>query len=796
MKYVDVVVNLPTSKLNTTYTYAVPDHLWHEALFGKRVLIDFGGHKLEGFITAEKDVNEPASVKSLLKVLDLEPVFDQSLLELARWMAAYYLCSVAMVLAMMVPRILQHKKGQVVLPAIDENEFSRLNEQGASLNRDLFAALWQNGEISISQALKYVTREELAQLESGNYVIRSGVYRRVRTYKKGYCYRIGSFDYQQDLPVLQRQAPRQAEIMLRFTEQPEIEPDYLDKTISPAALKSLIKKGFIKMERKSGIKANNGWELSEEQKLAFSQVKNALQTGAYSELLLFGVTGSGKTEIYLQAAEAALAAGRGVIMLVPEIALTRQLVDIFASRVDNIAVLHSGMSASERYDEWKRIKSGQARLILGARSAVFAPVPDLGLIIMDEEQEGSYKQEELPRYHTREVARKRAQLAAAVMLYGSATPSIETFYAAQSGLIKLLVLQQRAGGGQMPEIIIEDLRKSFKHAYRGLISPILKEKIELNLNRGEQIVLFINRRGYSPVTICRECGNIASCPFCSVGMNYHQDINQNVCHYCNYHAPRDKCCSRCGSQHLQLIGAGTQKVEEEIRQLYPEAKVARLDMDSSRSRGAQKTILNRMKQRDIDILIGTQMVAKGLDFPFVSLVGIIDADSILYLPDFRAGERCFQLLVQAAGRAGRSHRKGEVVIQTYNPDNPVIRMALDQDYRSFYENEIKLRQLLNYPPFTRLLRVVCSGPNEKEVQDYVAVLAQYIEELIDASEEDIMLMGPAPCPINKISNRWRYQIIIKCPNLNLLRSIGSYIITSVTSKNVKMDLDLNPITTI
>jgi primosomal protein N' (replication factor Y) len=796
MKWVEVVVNLPTSKLNTTFTYHVPDHLINEAVFGKRVLIDFAGQKVDGFIVAETDINGSAPSKTLLRVLDVEPVFNHSLLELARWMATYYLCPLSMALNLMVPRILQHKKGQIILPAINENEFNTLSEEGISLNAELFAQLWKNGELSISKALKYVDKDELAILEDNDYVTRSGVYRMGREYKKGYYYSVGDFDYDKDLPALQCKAPRQAEVMELLMKRPEIDRDIFDTLAASVSIRALLKKGFIIIERRAQTQVKSTLDLNEEQKLAVRQVEKALQDGKSSELLLFGVTGSGKTEVYLQAAATAIAEGRGVIVLVPEIALTRQFVDVFASRIDGIAVLHSGMSAGERYDEWRRIKAGDVRLVLGARSAIFAPVSDLGLIIMDEEQESSFKQEELPRYHTREVARMRSQMESAVMLVGSATPSIETFYAASEGSIKLLILKQRVGGGQIPKVIIEDLRRSFKNEHRGLISPILQEKIRLNLSRGEQIILFINRRGYSPVTICGECGNISSCPSCSVSMNYHRDIQQNVCHYCNHHAPQETRCSRCGSQHMQLIGAGTQRVEEEIRQLYPEASIARLDMDSSRRQGAQKSILNRMKSREIDILIGTQMVAKGLDFPFVSLVGIIDADSILYLPDFRAGERCFQLLVQAAGRAGRSGGDGEVVIQTYNPDNPIIMMAVNQDYRSFYEQEIKLRKLLNYPPFTRLLRIVFSSLGEDTVREFALAKAQYIEDIIDASEEDVMLLGPAPCPINKINNRFRYQLIIKCSSLDLLRSIASYILASVTSKNVKMEIDINPITTI
>lgn len=796
MKCVEVIVNLPSSKLNSNYTYTVPNHLVDEAVFGKRVLIDFAGQKVDGFIVAEKETNDPAPMKTLLKVLDSESVFTQPLLLLARWMADYYLCPLSMALSLMVPRILQRKKSQIILPAIDESEFIKLSEQGINPNRELFAELWERGELPISKALKYVDKEELASLEQRNYVTRSGVYRMGHEYKKGYYYTAGNFDYEKDLPTLQRRAPRQAEIMELLREQSGIERDCLDALVSSASIKALLKKGYVTIERKSNPLENSNLNLNDEQKLAVRQVEKAIQDGRSSELLLFGVTGSGKTEVYLQSAATAIAKGRGVIVLVPEIALTRQFVEIFSSRIEGIAVLHSGMSAGERYDEWRRIKSGDVRLVLGARSAVFAPVPDLGLIIIDEEQEGSFKQEEMPRYHTREVARIRSQLESAVMLAGSATPSIETFYAAREDSVKLLILKQRVGGGQIPKVIIEDLRNSFKHEQRGLISPILREKIGENLTRGEQIILFINRRGYSPVTICGECGNIASCPSCSVGMTYHQDIEQNVCHYCNHHSQQETRCSRCGSKQMQLIGAGTQRVEEEIRRMFPEAAIARLDMDSSRRPGAQKSILDRMKSREIDILVGTQMVAKGLDFPFVSLVGIIDADSILFLPDFRAGERCFQLLVQAAGRAGRSSGDGEVVIQTYNPENPVIKMAVDQDYRSFYEHEIKLRRLLNYPPFTRLLRIVFSAEGEDMVQGFAFSIAQYIEDIIDASEEDIMLLGPAPCPISKIRNRFRYQLIIKCSSLDLLRSIASYILASGPTKNVKMEIDFNPVTTI
>jgi primosomal protein N' (replication factor Y) len=423
-------------------------------------------------------------------------------------------------------------------------------------------------------------------------------------------------------------------------------------------------------------------------------------------------------------------------------------------------------------------------------------MPDLGLIIVDEEQETSFKQEEQPRYHAREVARQRARIESAVLLLGSATPSLETYFKAEQGKMRLLELRERVGQAYIPRVTIEDMRRAFPNQARKLVSPLLEEKIQENLERQEQIILFINRRGYSPMTVCWECGHITHCPVCSVAMTYHRDIERNVCHYCNRQERMPVQCAACGSLHLQLLGAGTQKVEEEIKSLFSQASIARLDMDSSRRSGVQQSILQRMRNREIDILIGTQMVAKGLDFPNVSLVGIIDADSILNIPDFRAGERCFQLLVQAAGRAGRSGLAGEVVIQTYNPDHLVINFAAQQDYRDFYNHEIKTRQLLDYPPLTHLLRIVMSSEGQAETDDYANRLAAYIEEITDAKEEEITILGPAPCPIARIRNRFRVQILVKCISMELLRSMAVHILARAGSKHVKMEWDIDPVTTI
>ncbi len=696
---------------------------------------------------------------------------------------------------MMIPALLHRKRAKQLLAGIDADRYYKLYKNRELPHEELFKQLWSQGQLTMGEALRYISQEEMKQRIAEGLLLVTGIYKETRASKAAYVYLPDNFDPEQDLDKVKRRAPRQAEAMQILLSHQSMKRELFDQLIPRQTIQALLKKGLIKIERHQDRLIKPDYLLNDEQEAAVREIEDAIRTRQNAELLLFGVTGSGKTEVYLKAAQACIDAGQSVIVLVPEIALTRQLVEVFSLRIPDIAVLHSGMPAGERYDEWKRIKRGEARLVLGPRSAVFAPVPQLGLIIIDEEQESTFKQEELPRYHAREVARERARLESAVLLLGSATPAIETYHRAITGDIKLLALSKRIAGATMPRVMIEDMRNSFKSGYRGLISLNLQARIKQGLQKGEQSILFINRRGYSPMTICRECGTIASCPNCSVGMSYHRDINQNICHYCNYHSQQKAECSICGSTHLQLMGSGTQKVEEEIRRLFPAARVERLDMDSSRPRGAQKSILTAMKSQEIDILIGTQMVAKGLDFANVSLVGIVDADSILNLPDFRAGERCFQLLVQAAGRAGRANIPGDVVIQTYNPDAPVIKLAASQDYKKFYHAENRIRRLLQYPPYTELLRIVFNSSSEERCRDFSLATAIYIEEMIDAKEDDIMLLGPAPCPIYKIKNRYRYQIILKCASSLLLRSIAANIIKKASPADLKLELDLNPMIT-
>lgn len=794
MTSAEVLINLPSIKFNNGYWYSVPEILELEVQVGKRVLVELGNKKTEGFVINIIPEGEKTDLKPILKVLDKEQVFDRRLLDLAGWMAEYYVCPVSSALNVMLPRLLSKKKSRAILPLISQEEFYN-QELETNTGITLMEKLWSEGEITVRSAMKYINQNDLDKLVSMGLVIITGSYQASQQYRNGYVYKPGDFDYDYVITAIKKNAARQAEIIEMIYRSGEVDCNKLDSIFPRTSIKCLLKKGFITIEKKYKQLHYKPLTLTEEQEKALDIINIKIDAGNYAEILLHGVTGSGKTEIYIRSAERVIKQGKGVIILVPEIALTRHLVSSFNTRFKKIAVLHSAMPPTERYDEWKRIKNGEIDLVLGTRSAIYAPLPYIGLIVIDEEQETTYKQEETPRYHAREVAAQRAQADSAVLLMGSATPSIDTFYKAMKGDMALVSLLGRIGDARLPSVTVEDMKQVFQYGTTNVISPYLMKKIKQTIERGEQTILFINRRGYAPITICMQCGHIASCPDCSVALTYHMDIGCHVCHYCDYRIPVLRVCTICGSSHIQQIGFGTQKVEEAIQAHFPEARISRLDMDTSRRKGTQTAILDNMKSKKVDILIGTQMVAKGLDFPAVSLVGIIDADGMLNLPDFRAAERCFQLIVQAAGRAGRGSLPGEVVIQTYSPDNQVIQMAARQNYFGFYQEEIKLRKLLHYPPFTNLLRIVISADKESELQWVSQKVADYINEIVDAREDDIDVLGPAPCPISKIRNRYRYQVIVKSDSLLLISSIAKYIILSRSYKNTRLELDINPVMT-
>ncbi|MBU0672475.1 MAG: primosomal protein N' [Candidatus Margulisbacteria bacterium] len=522
-----------------------------------------------------------------------------------------------------------------------------------------------------------------------------------------------------------------------------------------------------------------------EQQAALQAIKQALDQSRPEKYLLYGVTGSGKTEVYLQAVAHALAKGKSAIVLVPEISLTPQLVERFQARFgDHIAVLHSHLTQKQRRDEWQRIATGEAKIILGARSAVFAPVKNLGLIVIDEEFETSYKQDKSPRYHAREVAGFLAGQHQAVVILGSATPSVETFYKAEQGEYQKLVLAKRIDDRPLPPVEVIDMRRQG----RFLLSKELREELKTTLAKGEQAILFINRRGFYTFVMCRACGNPIECPDCAISLSYHSDSQQVLCNRCDYRAAVPSTCPRCNSSSIAYFGIGTQRIENEVAQVFPQARILRYDTDSVSKRGSHETFFAAFAEHKADVLIGTQMVTKGLDVANVTLVGVVSADTALQLPDFRSAEHTFQLLTQVAGRAGRHHLPGKVIIQTYTPEHYAIKTATGHDYEAFYAQEIKHRQELSYPPFARLISLLISGPEASKVEKIAADLGQFLRKRLAKQ-----VLGPASAVIPRLRGQWRWQILLKGKDLGLLRqAVQETLAKVVVPQEIRVTVDVEP----
>lgn len=791
MSLVNILVDLPLKSSESIYTYKIPEYLIDQVAYGKRVLVEFGPKKIEGFIISPPFDHKTTDAKPILQVLDLEPVFDQQLFELAEWIADRYTCPLSVSLKCMIPPLLNRKKGKWVMPLTGRGElYEKIKELGVDKAEPFLDALYNQEGILKDEASGLIAPALLDKLNQQGAIDIAGKY---MVSRRSYhdCVYTTAAGSQELIPKLKKKAPRQAQLLEAILSNGELDAEFVHKNYPRSSINSLLSKGYLVLNKKHRQLQPFLPELTDEQHIAVNKIKKMLEQGRFAECLLHGVTGSGKTEVYLQLIEFCISRGKKALVLVPEIALTRHIMGSFISRIDKTIVMHSSMQANYRYQAWQAIKKGEVNLVIGTRSAVFAPLDHIGLIIIDEEQETSYKQEENPRYHACEVARQRAGYSQALVVYGTATPSLETYFRAANGEMPIIKLNKRISEINKPVVQIADRRKLKRVS--DSISEFLAEKIKDNLTKGGQCILFLNRRGYAPVSICRQCGELVTCPSCSVALNYHDDLKLNVCHYCNYQELPPEQCKNCGFSYISMTGFGTQKVEDEIRTIFPQARVARLDLDVSRTAGAQEKILQNMKNGKIDILIGTQMVAKGLDFPIVSLVGIIDADSMINIPDFRAGERAFQLIVQSAGRAGRDAIPGEVVIQTYNPDHYIIQLGASQNYELFYHKEIANRKLLNYPPFTNILRIELSGRHDAAVKKSSDEVLLQVNELIDAKEDFIDILGPAPCPLYKLRGRYRYQLILKCDNMLLLKSIGENIIYRNKRKDIRIRMEINPL---
>ncbi len=769
-RYGEVALPVPVDRL---FTYEFPPAVREYARAGCRVWAPFGKRKLTGVVLRVHNDAPEQEVREILRLLDREPVLDPELLNLGQWMAEYYCAPVGEVFKGMLPLSGELRRSKIY----------SLTEKGREAARQL--AFEPAPAILESLAERGRTAEYLAKRVPG-----------ARTALRGLLQRgwVAAEEAQQERDPLRTTAARlQTEFLRRPAEGLKLKKQErellaflelhpgrhnlaeLGETVKKAgeSARALARFELIKLEPESVTAPAEFVRpvpvLNTHQQEAFAAIRSALEANRFQPFLLQGVTGSGKTEVYLRAIEAALALGKNALLLVPEIALTPAMAGQFFHRFgDQVAILHSAFGDAERAEQWRRIRGGKARVAIGTRSGVFAPVQNLGLVIVDEEHDGSYKQQETPRYHGRDVALMRAKEAGAVAVLGSATPGVETRYNAEQGKYAMLRLPERIAQRPLPEVQIVDMRVEFLETKRqAIFSRKLLEEISQRLGNGEQTMLLLNRRGFSSFMACRACGERLLCTNCSVVLTHHRRDRRMLCHYCGYAEKIPLECPKCGSDYIQFLGSGSERVEEELHQQLPAARIARLDRDSARGKGAFERILHAFREGQIDILVGTQMIAKGHDVPNVTLVGVVLADIGLSMPDFRAAERSFQLLTQAAGRAGRGDTPGRVVVQTLNPDHYAVRFAAQQDYEGFYRKEIEFRKWLRYPPFAALANVLVRA----EKQEDVLRMASALGMMLNPPPPGLRVMGPAEAPMLRLKNEFRYQILLKAASRAVLREV-------------------------
>ena len=788
MHKAEVLIDRPIKRLDKAFSYLIPPSWGNLDLTGKRVLVEFNRTLSRGFVVGQSEIDYAGPLLEIVDVLDDTAVFNAELLFLAQWMSDFYVSPVTANLNLMIPALLKNRKN-LKLKLIND----QLPADAAPEVKHLFQRL-RHEDLKRAEALTIVNAAQLQNLLDRKFIILTGNYVVKQVFaRSNWVYTTSGANLSPaERERLLQGSPRQQEIVDRLQQEKQVGFLQLRRQFPLSSIKALEKKGLIQVIEKDLSQTEPAYQLTNQQKAIAAQIKQTITTDEEQRrILLWGVTGSGKTEVYIQAVTACLQAGKSAIVLLPEIALVHQMAAVFRQRFPDFAVMHSEMSAGGKYAEWVRVKQAHVSLVLGARSAVFAPVSNLGLIIIDEEQEPSYKQEQSPKYHALEIAQKRTAFNRAVLLMGSATPSCESFARALSGEYKLLKLEDRVVG-RLPSVLVEDLKNYPLN--KTPFTPPVAAMIQACLDRREQIIIFINRRGYAPRILCGQCGAFVTCPHCSVGMVAHRDKHACLCHYCNWQTDLSSGCPACGSHNLSIFGWGTQKIEAEAQKLFPQARIARLDIDSSQSKDYRQNLIRAMQAGHIDILIGTQMVAKGLDFPKVGLVLVAEADALLSLPDFRVGERAFQLFVQAIGRAGRGEREAKAVIQTFNPDHRVITKAVENDYFGFITEEIKIRKSLGYPPFTEILRWVVSGKEEQRAQEGSELLTEIIGSVLNERLEDWELLGPAPCPIRRLKNRYRYNILIKSSNRLFLQSLVAYVQAAwMPAADLRLEFELNPL---
>ena len=808
--YLEVAVTAPISR---TLTYLPPKEHPRQLMPGMRVLAPLGNRKVTGYILAiVPSAPSGQKLKEIIEVLDLQPLFPEAQVQFYKWIARYYHFPIGEVIKAALPAGLTKKSGRrVVLTDTGKMNIETLVEEESQSVSWLSNLLERGGLSPHATALIWPTKERRlleSWAEKGWLTINSELVGGTVKIKTETCFALAEnissslelkISEQKTVDVIKELAGASGR---RFIPRREIVRQYPGAS---KGLKTLAQKNCVLAEQQQVYRDPFGdcylesdipASLTEEQKRVMDALSPAITGGEYAPFLLHGVTGSGKTEVYLQAAVRTLEHGRGVLVLVPEIALATQLEAHFLGRFGSrVALLHSGLSPGQRFDQWDRIANGKADVVIGARSAVFAPLADPGLIVVDEEHDSTYKQDEGFRYHGRDLAILRASQAKSVLVLGSATPSVTSYYHAVRGKFHLLSMNRRIEDRPLPEVKIVNMQNlAGDYKKTPIFSPLFIDSLKENLAQGSQSLVFLNRRGFANFMICKECGQPLQCRHCRVSLTLHKAGGKLLCHYCGFTVPAKTICSHCSSSSLAAIGVGTERLEHELSDLLPGARIARLDRDTCLRRNDYVKILKAVHKGEIDILLGTQMITKGHHFPNVTLVGIVMADTGLGLPDFRAGERTFQLITQVTGRAGRGERPGRVIIQTFQPEHHSIVMARNHDYAGMYSREIELRKSLGYPPFSRLVNIKFEGRDEESVRNAAAGLLTLARRLPPQSQAEIL--GPAPAPLTRLKDRYRWQVLLKSEKLEVLHTTLNVLEAGFAglagSGRVKISIDVDP----
>ncbi len=808
-----VVLSDSSREYDKEYSYLVPESLIGEVYPGSRVIVPFGNsnRNAEGFVIGiedAKELNTSYRLKYIKKVLDDIKWLDQWSISLCRWMRKRYICTYYDALKCMLPPGVGVKsiKSVILIKNIDHHNqtiqeiIDALIENGGECGLEELAAYID--KTTFSKYIRRMEKEEIILIKEE--FINKAKEKKVRVASLALPVK----DVDEAINGNKIRSIQQIRVLeiLKEAEYLSIADITKFSGASSSSVNTLQKHGYIyykEVEVKRDPYTGRTYERTEaflptaEQEIVLKDALGKIETGEFYEALLHGVTGSGKTEVYLQLIKACFDRGMSAIVLVPEISLTPQMVERFKSRFgDEVAVLHSRLSAGQRYDQWRLIRDGKKRVVVGARSAVFAPLERLGIIIIDEEHESSYKSETTPKYHARDIARERCIANNALLLYGSATPSVETYYRAARGEIGIYKMLERPNNAVLPKVEIVDMRNELNEGNRSMFSGKLAQEIKKNVELKQQTILFLNRRGYSSFVICRSCGFTMKCPNCSINLTYHANNERLICHYCGFTVKNPASCPKCNSRSIRHFGTGTQKIEDEARKAFDGCSVIRMDMDTTAAKDSHEKILTTFKEKNINIMIGTQMIAKGHDFPNVTLVGVLAADSMLNLGDFRASEKTFQLITQVAGRAGRGQLKGRVIIQSYNTEDFSILTACNHDYIGFYKHEILIREKLGYPPFTNIGVIIISGPDDKIAAASAKEAGGTINELMEGCNAKPEVYGPMRAPLAFIKKKYRWRIIIKCYDIDNIVDAFTGVRDKLYKKFdkycVEMSMDINP----